>query len=189
MVQHRRVEDVDACRKLGAVPQHFMIPDAIYRRSPERDAWLYPSEESIFGGLDPLEKPLVEMVSVRLSHDLSDVDLVVSPLGIGNHVDHELTRKAAQRLGREVYFYADYPYVREAQNQPILEVMRASRDWEEVQFGISPPALSAWKEASACYLSQRSLFWRDEGALGEALEEFTVVMSGVRLWKRGEEGV
>lgn len=185
VTQHRRTEDEEACEVLGAVPKHFMIPDAIYRRSPESEAWLYPSEEALFSGLDPIEKPLVEMISLLLSHDLSDVDRVVSPLGIGNHVDHELTRKAAHRLERELFFYADFPYVHETQNQSILKIMAQSEDWEEVSYKISPSALSAWKEASACYRSQISLFWEDEGGLGEDLEKFAASMSGLKLWKRG----
>lgn len=188
VTEHRRAEDEEACEVLGALPRHFMVPDAIYRRCPESYAWLYPSEEAIFGGLDPVERPLVEMVSLRLSHDLSDADRVVSPLGIGNHVDHELTRKGAHRLERDLYFYADFPYVREIQNESIMKIMTESEDWEEVPYKISPGALSSWKEASACYQSQIGLFWEDEGGLGEDLEGFAASMSGVNLWRRGEEG-
>lgn len=188
VVQHRREEDKDACAELGATPRHFMFPDAIYRQSPERGEWLYPTEEAIFGGLDPVEKPLLDVLSLQLSREVVGVDLVVSPLGVGNHVDHELTRKAAHRLERDLCFYADYPYVREAENKSILKVMAESEDWEEVQYPVSSSGLSAWKKASFSYQSQIRLFWKDEGVLAEGLEEYSAFMSGVTLWKRvGEE--
>lgn len=184
VVQHRREEDTLACQELGALVKHFKIPDCIYRRSTRDGEWLYPGEEAIFGGLSPLEKPLIEKVSRQLSQALVKDEILVSPLGIGNHVDHELTRKAAHRLKRDLRFYADYPYVREPQNQSILKVMSESEDWKEIQYKMSPSSLAAWKRASALYRSQIKLFWEGEGELRQELEEFTALMSGVKLWKK-----
>lgn len=183
VVQQRREEDVEACKVLGARQRHFKIPDCIYRRSPQEQDWLYPYEEAIFSGLHQAEKPLIAALHRHLQDALSGDEMVVCPLGIGNHVDHELTRKAAQRLNLERLFYADYPYVREPLNQGILDVMEEAADWEGVSFDLSPRALQAWKEASICYQSQIELFWIDEQELFQELERYAASMSGIKLWK------
>lgn len=184
VTQRRREEDIEACDLLGADPKHFMIPDCIYRRSPQTEDWLYPYEEALFSGLDPVEKPLIDVLAGQLSTELSSDDLVISPLGIGNHVDHELTRKAAQRLDHELRFYADYPYARESQNRTILQVMNNSNDWKNEGYQITRQGLRTWKEASACYRSQINMFWNGESELKEELELFSASMSGMRLWKK-----
>lgn len=183
IVAHRREEDRRACSILGAVPRHFEIPDCIYRRAPQREGWLYTSEESIFGGLEAVEKSLVEMLALQLSERLSNEDRVISPLGIGNHVDHELTRKAVHRLRQEVSFYADYPYVREEENRPVLQILEASDDWMREDLPISPAGLAAWQEASTCYRSQIDIFWEDERDLRKEIEEYSSSMAGVKLWR------
>jgi len=187
VVQHRREEDTLACKELGALAKHFKIPDCIYRRSPGDGEWLYPGEEAIFGGLNPLEMPLIEKVSWQLSQALAKDEILVPPLGIGNHVDHELTRKAAHRLKRDLRFYADYPYVREPQNQSIIKVMAGSEEWREIQYKLSPSSLAAWKRASALYSSQIKLFWEGEDELRQELEEYAALMSGVKLWMKNQE--
>jgi hypothetical protein len=35
---------------------------------------------------------------------------LVCPLTLGNHVDHQLVRQAAERIGRPLCYYADLPY-------------------------------------------------------------------------------
>ena len=183
VVARRRQEDVKACQTLGALPRHFQIPDCIYRRSPEDGAWLYTYEDALFGGLHPVEKPLVDELQSRLRKELQDVDRVIAPLGIGNHVDHELTRKAVRDLGLPVYYYADYPYAREAINQSLLELMDDSEDWQQERHMIPQEAIAAWQKASLCYQSQFHIFWEDRQELREQIAAYSTSMSGMVLWK------
>ncbi|MFO7679411.1 MAG: hypothetical protein R6X34_05120, partial [Chloroflexota bacterium] len=40
---------------------------------------------------------------------------VVAPLGVGRHADHLITRRAAELcFGAALWYYEDFPYVREA---------------------------------------------------------------------------
>jgi LmbE family N-acetylglucosaminyl deacetylase len=183
-VPERRVEDRAACRKLGAKPVHFSVPDCIYRRAPEDGSPLYPGEEAIFGGWDPAEQTLIDDILGWFRENLPEQARVVSPLGIGNHVDHALTRQAAQRLERELWYYADYPYAREEIGQESLRVLAASDDWEKIPHALSGPGLVAWQEAAASYASQISSFWESVEALHRELAEYAHSMNGVRLWQR-----
>jgi LmbE family N-acetylglucosaminyl deacetylase len=186
-VQIRRAEDLQACQILGAVPKHLPFQDCIYRSSPAGEAY-YQTGEDIFGGLDPRESDLIDEISAMLGELIpADVELIV-PLGIGNHVDHDLTRKAASRLDRKVYYYADYPYAREEEGQEILEIMSNSQEWRGMQARISKQGLNQWWQGARAYRSQISTFWEDEGDLQQQLADFSSFLGGFKRWEALEEG-
>lgn len=105
----RQGEDADAARALGCRALSLGFPDAIYRG--ER----YQSDPMLFGQPQEFELRLVDfMVEEVLSlPDWQEGMHVFVPMGIGNHVDHQLTFSAGQalaRLGTPVYAYEDCPY-------------------------------------------------------------------------------
>jgi hypothetical protein len=69
----------------------------------------------LFGRVHPEEVPLAgEIVDAVLELAPAHAGLTLyAPLGVGHHVDHQLTRAAAQqlqRLGYRLAYYEDYPY-------------------------------------------------------------------------------
>ena len=50
----------------------------------------------------------------------SEAGVLFAPLGIGRHVDHLITRRAAQELGRPIpiVYYSDFPYSQTAAPEP-----------------------------------------------------------------------
>jgi LmbE family N-acetylglucosaminyl deacetylase len=184
-VRIRREEDRKACQLMGVSPRYFNYLDCIYRVSAEGD-FFYQSGTEIFGGLDPREETLIDALFQEMRRSLpEDVNLVV-PLGIGNHVDHQLTRKAAHRLGRDLLYYADYPYAREEEGQEILGIMADSPEWRCEVFPISDQGLEIWFEGARSYGSQISTFWPDEQALKEEIRQFSGFLEGVKLWRTVE---
>jgi LmbE family N-acetylglucosaminyl deacetylase len=100
----RRAEDFEAAKILGASARHLGFRDAPFR------SVLYRSFLGIVAGpADPLLK--VEKALAGLLEEL-DPELVLAPLGVGNHVDHRLLRNAAAKLVRpeRLLFYEDLPY-------------------------------------------------------------------------------
>ena len=144
---------------------------------------MYTSENDIFGGLDPGEFALIDKLSGHLENELQDGARVVAPLGIGNHVDHELTRKAVNRLDIPLTFYADYPYASEDQGTEILAFMERSEEWQYRQIPISDNGLELWIQASRAFGSQISTFWADEKDLSLQIREFSSSMGGIKLWE------
>ena len=185
VISIRRDEDRNACQILGSSPRYFSTLDCIYRTSPSGNFY-YQSEEDLFGGLDTGEAPLIKILSEELTNQIPPDAKVASPLGIGNHVDHDLVRKAISRTGMPLYYYADYPYVREAMGQEILEYLSVSPDWEKETFQISENGIHKWQQASQAYQSQITTFWKDEGKLKDEIKSFSTSMGGVRLWKTVE---
>jgi LmbE family N-acetylglucosaminyl deacetylase len=177
-VERRRAEDIRSSQVLGAAHRHLPIPDCIYRGSQDP---LYPSEESLWGGLHPAEASLVHALYVQLARDLPARAQIVCPLGIGRHVDHQLTRAAAERLSRDLWYYPDYPYVlAEVDFQASLGL----QGWSAVRFPVSLAGLDAWTESVAAHASQISSFWKDLDQMRAAIRSYWLAQEGVRLWRR-----
>jgi LmbE family N-acetylglucosaminyl deacetylase len=109
LVGRRRAEDERALASLGARPIWLDYLDCIYRGTR------YTTEESLFGPLATDEADLID----RLAADLAACwratagATVYAPLGLGNHVDHQLVHAAASRLqaaGVPIVWYEDFPY-------------------------------------------------------------------------------
>jgi LmbE family N-acetylglucosaminyl deacetylase len=181
----RRLEDLESCSRLCAYPRHFPLPDCIYRRSELDEAPLYPSEESLFGPLHPEEGTLVGALAARLVLQLPPEAELVSPLAIGNHVDHQLTRRALERIRRRLWYYADFPY---AMKETALFTEMAQSGWLTRLFLLSEAALLAWGDAVAAHRSQMSTFWADEERMRAELGDFSRSQGGMRLWQPPKPG-
>lgn len=175
----RRAEDRRSCRRMGAQPVHLDIPDCIYRTGRSSRAHLYPSEQSLFGPLHPTERSLASRLALRLQRRLPPDAQIVCPLALGNHVDHQLTRLAAEQTGRALLYYADYPYA--AYAQPDLDLLHQS-GWQSKPWVISPPGMQAWIQAVWEHRSQISTFWSDLADVQSQITAYCRQMEGVRLW-------
>ncbi len=113
----RREEEEGALRLLGLQPVWLKFQDAPYRRGSS-GRHLYTSDPELFGKVAPEEhKTLVPQIAAEIQRVAGVAGSrgrvrVFAPLGVGNHVDHQLVFHAARRLGPRygVLFYEDYPY-------------------------------------------------------------------------------
>jgi LmbE family N-acetylglucosaminyl deacetylase len=185
----RRQEDIAACRRLSAGYRHFPYADCIYRGDPQSGADLYPDRQAIFGALHSAESGLVETLQAELCSLLPEEATLVCPLAIGGHVDHRLVRLAASgmisrgcasRLPGALWYYADYPYAREAAGE-LAALERAG--YERRVFPISAAGMDAWAAAVAAHTSQISSFWPDLESMRVALQAYEGLSGGIALWK------
>ena len=179
-VEERKEEDMFSCSIMGAETKYYHIPDCIYRRHPVSKEFLYNSEESLWNTFHPSESYLVEQLSSSLAQNLPEKAEIVAPLSLGEHVDHILTRKAAEMLKRPLWYYADFPYVAEKDAQ--LAQMRRS-GWISVGLPVSEQGLLVWQRAVAAHKSQLSTFWKDEGDMKAALRDYRQKSGGAHLWR------
>lgn len=183
LVELRRLEDSESCRLLSAAYRHLDIPDCIYRfveESPGRRSHLYAARKAIFGSLHAADIPLVDQLAAELDRNIEQASQLVCPLGLGNHVDHQLTRMAAERLARPLWYYADFPYTRADAN--LLDRLAAA-GWEMVPHPISSDGLAAWQASVAAHGSQISTFWATPEDMRTELEQYAQSNGGVRLWR------
>lgn len=193
VVALRRQEDLDALGSLSIEAVHLDVPDCIYRLNPATNYPMYTTEASLFGPLHPSEVNLSRRVAAKLTTLLRGFGRhhLYAPLGIGQHVDHQLARKAAESVGAIYAYYEDFPYVvQEADRWPNLRSpLLESRPLNPELIRLAEPNLDAWIEAAARYETQLSTFWTDRQALAVAImrhaDRSGAGSPAVRLWRAG----
>ena len=202
MVAQRRAEDRAALAVLGAEWLHLSFLDCIYRCGPD-DRALYPGPVDMFGPPNPDDDGTLAALAEALA-DLPPAGRVYLPLGVGGHVDHLATRRAAERVFAAPLYYEEYPYTarpgalaaafdRPQRSSETSEVWAAATVW------LSAAALAAKTAAVAAYASQLSSFFTgpddlaaklaDDGrrALADALADGETppdwAVGGERLWR------
>lgn len=182
----RRAEDLAALRVLGAAHRHLAVPDCIYRSDPDTGAALYASESALFGDVSPAEAALTARLAQEFEVLLGQETEpnVYVPLGIGRHVDHQLTRQAAERLGRPLIYFEDYPYAArhlESAWIRLADGMASAISHFEIE------DFAAYCQSVACYRSQVSTFWLGNAQMNLELNRFVGRLEagrfGVRLWR------
>jgi LmbE family N-acetylglucosaminyl deacetylase len=180
----RRREDQAACSILGASAVHFTLPDCIYRRAGQNGAFLYPSEVSIFDQPHPLEAGMARRVAEMLNSRLPSEYHLVCPLAIGGHVDHRITKAAAQLLGLPILYYADFPYI--AEERVIQETsppLIPGTAWQVIDFTLSDEEVQIWGDGVAAYGSQISTFWPGEVEMRDSLNRYYRDGEKISLWR------
>jgi LmbE family N-acetylglucosaminyl deacetylase len=178
-VDERLEEDRAALAHLGAGLRYWDLPDCIYRRLPD-GSWLVNGEEDLWKPVHPLEQPQMQRLAAWLVEDLRADDILVSPLTLGNHVDHFLVRAAAEYLRRPLLYYPDYPY---AAVTGIDLAQKTGENWQKRCYPVSRQALGAWQNAIACYTSQISTFWGGLDEMRAALESYWQAGGGTCFWQ------
>lgn len=175
---HRRQEDACALEVLGCEGEWWETPDAIYRHPA------YDSAARIFGS--PAEEPAVEQeLQGRLA--LLSAEVLLFPLAIGHHVDHQLLFRIGWRLaeaGRRVAFYEDLPYA-SWEGGPTGRLAELPRPLHPQLLEMRPfwPTKVA---AISCYASQFDELTREGVSLLEAVERYAASLlpggTAERLW-------
>jgi len=173
----RRAEDRIACGRLGASVVHLGLPDAVYRHDAQ-GLPLYPDEESIFGKLKPADDLALQTAMDLIRPFIRSEERLYSPLGVGGHVDHQLTRRAAEGLGTPVWYYMDMPY---AGRGAALPVGLESPTGRRLTQPLAEEEIEAWANAAFEYASQRSTFWSNYEVLFQELRDYHDSNQGVPL--------
>ena len=169
----RRDEDRAACDRLGCYLIHLPFADAVYR-ADEYGQPLYASEEAIFGAIR--EASIIDRVAEALRprvRKVSNARLVI-PLTAGLHVDHVITRLAAERLNEDALYYEDYPYAEQPERMTHVwgSAAGAAAEWASESIGLSEDALHAKIEAFLCHRSQISTFYRDDAEVQKRMRAY-----------------
>jgi LmbE family N-acetylglucosaminyl deacetylase len=118
----RRAEDGEVLSALGVTWRHLGVTDALFRsrrvptaldglgrRVPEL-VHRYPTYryDIAKGRVSRGDRALPR----ALADELADLDaaVVLAPIGVGLHVDHLITRRTGELLGRPLVRYSDFPY-------------------------------------------------------------------------------
>lgn len=177
----RREEDKAASELLGVDFWHMDVLDCIYRRHPDSGEALYASEEALFGDIHPAEMALARSLAYKLDQ-MPQPGKALAPLTAGHHVDHQLTRLAAELwLGQDrLHYYEEFPYVLTEGAVP-FDLTAAGALLPQV-IELSDRALQMRIQATACYRSQLSTFFRDQNDLNQSVSNYVREVGGERIW-------
>ncbi|MBN1313176.1 MAG: PIG-L family deacetylase [Anaerolineae bacterium] len=180
----RRGEDRRALAELDPAIKviHCDLPDCIYRTDGATGEALYTSDEALFGAVHPADPVFSGLRDVPPLP--KDATLYV-PLAVGNHVDHQIVRSAAEGWGfpqPQMRYYEDYPYV--TYPGALKAALGDLARWHVTAYSLSEEALTAKTHAVAKYASQISTFWAGEEAMIAALREHAQINNGEKLWRR-----
>ena len=167
MVAQRRAEDRAALAVLGADDLHLSFLDCIYRCGPGEDA-LYPGPVDMFGPPNPDDAGTLAALAVALA-GLPPAGRVYLPLGVGGHVDHLATRRAAERVFALPRYYEDYPYTMRPEALALALPPEARAAWAATTVWLDEAALAAKTAAVAAYASQLSSFFTGLADLADKL--------------------
>jgi LmbE family N-acetylglucosaminyl deacetylase len=180
---HRESEDDLAMKLLGVASVRLGLPEALYRRDASGEH-RHPDIRSGVRTRPDGEPEVVDAVTERLRAvtAVEEADLLLVPLGIGNHIDHQIVATAAQNLQRPMLWYEDIPYA----------LSRHYRGWEAT---LAPAdalihyvSAAQWQrklDAVNCYASQQEILFRQaRGFWREALTAYAVSVGGGVLAER-----
>lgn len=196
----RRREDLRACQRLGVNYRHFDWPDCIYRLKPD-GAPLITGEDDLWEGIP--EEGVVSGLVEMLRGSVPAGAQLVSPLGLGYHIDHRLVRRAAEAVGLPLLYYMDYPYILRSAAElanleggpaadpaclptgkpAVTELPLRDANWQRVPAAISTAGLEAWQKAVWAYRSQAPGFWSSRKEMKVAYNNYWAGGGG-RLWAR-----
>jgi len=180
VMAHRRREDREACSRLGAEPVHLDFPDALYRLD-DRGEPLYPTLEALYGEIHAADAPLVEALARRIAAEDPAAELL-GPLGVGHHVDHQIVRRALERVRPEAGFYEEFPYT-EWKRRAVPKALVRPETWRSEALGLTAEELEARVGAITAYASQVPAMFRTVGRLRRQLRRALKRSGGERIWR------
>lgn len=180
-VGERRLEDDRACAVLGVEALHLGLTDALYRTDATGSP-LYTSYRALFGEPHGGDSAWVAGLVDRF-RQFPSARLVCAPLAAGHHVDHRLTRGAAEEVfGRRLHYYEDFPYSRKRWVR--WKAMGVPWGWAGRTWPLCSEALAAKIRAITCYASQLRTAFSGTQDMEEQVRDFTAKRGGERLWFR-----
>jgi LmbE family N-acetylglucosaminyl deacetylase len=193
-VEARIQEDTLAINSLGAIAEHMLYwLDCIYRLSRAGEP-LYTSEESIFGAIHADDVAGTLLPSMVLP-PREAVRALYVPLGVGNHVDHQIVRNWGLELRKQypwlaLNFYEEYPYTERAgtveKAQVYFSTLQPPLTLKAELMPLDEADVAAKVKAVGLYQSQVGTFWADEAAMDKAIRAILIQTGGdqsaERLW-------
>ncbi len=184
----RQQEDQQALASLGADPYWLGFLDAIYRL-PD----IYTDNTRLFGRITPTDT--LEVAITAVLNDLLQQQpqaTLHAPLGIGEHVDHQIVYQAAANLARAgaaVAFYEDFPYVclPGALNTRRRELAEQGDTFSPRTLTIDA-TLARKISAIAAYASQLEAVFAEIGPISEVVTRYAASLHpepgsyGERIW-------
>jgi LmbE family N-acetylglucosaminyl deacetylase len=185
-VASRLAEDAAALEILGADALQLGLLDAIYRMP-----FAYVDDATLFGEVAPDDALLdaVHPILAALAARYPDA-VLLAPLGVGNHVDHQAVYLAARAIPAPaaVAFYEDLPYA--AEPDAVTRRLETLDGYWRSADTLIRATLPRKLAAIEAYVSQIGALFGSSAAMTERIGGYSRSVGsggepGERLWMRG----
>jgi len=189
----RKAEDDAAAKFLKAETIRLDLLECLYRRD-ENGLFRCKDPGDIFSGDVDREKDTINEIISALSERLSfdDFEEIYIPLGIGRHIDHLISRKAAEALcagnearRRKLRYYEDIPYV--CHHRDTSWEVQLTERLESYPYVIGETQFDQYLQAIELYKSQMSVLWDNSRQMKTQLKKHYMCAGGRtftgRLWR------
>lgn len=129
LFRQRAIEDKKVISKINAKIIYLRLVDALFRKKTKKTNLgkyiaefdhIYPTYRwHILKKIQSNDTALKEL-KTKLKKLIPQDSIVFSPFGIGNHVDHIITKKACSALFKNLIYYIDFPYNIRSNNYGVL---------------------------------------------------------------------
>lgn len=171
----RKKEDAAACQTLGVSPVNLGYHDVIYRFLPDTGEPVVSSDAELFSAIKPGEQALLSQLAGELRSRVKEPSIWVCPLGLGQHVDHVITRQAAESTQKLLLYYADLPY-------GILLPVQSFDGMIQLAFNLPDKNVQMWAKAILQYSTQVSTFWKNAKEMASQYSAYLEKYKGMPLW-------
>ena len=179
IVKIRRIEDLISCEMLGAIACHFQYSDCIYRKFKDGQP-VVQKESDLYRKISGNQRLLVNKISRELNQKLEYGQILVAPLSIGNHLDHQIVKKSVGLLkNKTIYYYTDYPY--NLTSDVVIQTM-IPENYIRKSFTLENDDIIAWHKSVSAYRSQISTFWSDVNEMEQKIINYAMDDGGSHLW-------
>lgn len=113
--KQRQNEDTRAMKAIGVSWKQAGFIDGAFRTINGKT--LYSKKNLYRGYITNEDRAIIKSVQ-ELLRTFQSIDKIVCPFGIGNHIDHMITRTEAEKTfeNTKILYYADIPYIFEWRN-------------------------------------------------------------------------
>jgi LmbE family N-acetylglucosaminyl deacetylase len=185
----RREEDRRAGAALAAKAIHLNLLDAIYRFDDagqplytDQFIGVMPHPHDEARQLPALKAALSDLLAARPR------ELVYAPLAVGGHVDHTLTRAAAEAVvpAARLRYYEDYPYAgwTSARMKPAYTLAQKTAGLRPRRLRLTEAEIAARVSAIACYPSQLAALFGSAAHMPPAVRQYISSVKGERYWRQ-----
>ena len=186
----RRDEDRAACDQLGCYLLHLPFADAVYRAD---GLWPVSSIRPKHRFLVILPKRISwtrSPTAIKARVQQAERPRLIAPLTAGKHVDHIITRRAAEEVEPDLIYYEDYPYAEHPERMTHVwgHAQSAADEWVSQVIELSEDALRAKIEAFLQHRSQISTFYRDQTEVEQRMRAYAEAVGqgrpAERYWRK-----
>ena len=176
----RRHEDEEAANILNAEILQVDVLDCIYRTAATLP--LYPARDDLFGAVhrdDPARKQIRSLFSggdSRIDLTRTTPTQIYLPIGIGNHVDHQVVRDVCIDLIQNndsisALYYQEYPY---CEDDAAVEMARSKfpQPITAQDIYLNEDDCNGKCAAVAAHKSQISTFWDDLDDMKQKVRQY-----------------